>query len=108
MASDAPDDIDDGEAPFGLRVVAVPADAAGGRVDKVLADLLPELSRARIQALIAEWRVSFAGRPLSSGSAKAAAGDYRVELPVPAPTEPQAEAIPLTVLFEDAHLIVVD
>jgi 23S rRNA pseudouridine1911/1915/1917 synthase len=111
MASEAPrldeDDEEDAEVPFGERIVTLEADAAG-RVDKALAERLPELSRARIQALIAEGRVSRAGAPLRDASARVQPGDYRLEIPPPAPAEPMPEDIPLTVLFEDAHLIVVD
>ena len=99
--------VEDDEA-FGVRIVAVAPEQASGRIDKVLADLLPEMSRARIQALIAEGRVSRDGAPVADASAKAQPGDYRLEIPPPVAAEPQAEAIPLTVLFEDAHLIVVD
>ena len=52
--------------------------------------------------------MSFGGRPAQDGSRKAEAGDYRLLVPAPAPAEPLAEAIVLAVLFEDAHLIVVD
>jgi 23S rRNA pseudouridine1911/1915/1917 synthase len=98
----------DEEDSFGVRIVTVrPADA-GGRIDKVLADLLPEMSRARIQALIAQGMVSRDGGPVSDASGKAQAGDYRLQIPPPVAAEPAAEAIPLTVLYEDAHLIVVD
>ena len=99
--------VEDDEA-FGVRIVAVAPEQASGRIDKVLAGLLPEMSRARIQALIAEGRVSRDGAPVADASAKAQSGDYRLEIPPPVAAEPQAEAIPLTVLFEDAHLIVVD
>ena len=99
--------VEDDEA-FGVRIVAVAPEQASGRIDKVLADLLPEMSRARIQALIAEGRVSRDGAPVADASGKAQPGDYRLEIPPPVAAEPQAEAIPLTVLFEDAHLIVVD
>ena len=109
MAAEADEAVgaEDDEA-FGVRIVAVAPEQASGRIDKVLADLLPEMSRARIQALIAEGRVSRDGAPVADASAKAQAGDYRLEIPPPVAAEPQAEAIPLTVLFEDAHLIVVD
>ncbi|HEY0648836.1 RluA family pseudouridine synthase [Phenylobacterium sp.] len=100
MASEAEDD-----EVYGLRVVTL---EAGGRVDKALAAALPEFSRARIQALMAEGRVSRGGVPLTDGSAKAQAGDYRLEIPPPEPADPQPENIPLTVLYEDEHLIVVD
>lgn len=98
-------DTDDDDAPFGERVVTL---EAGGRLDKALAAALPEFSRARLQALIAEGRVSREGATVTDGSAKAQAGDYRLEIPPPAPADPQPEAIPLVVLFEDAHLIVID
>ncbi|HEY8004481.1 MAG TPA: RluA family pseudouridine synthase [Phenylobacterium sp.] len=107
MASEADPDLD-GDDPFGVRIAAVTAGEAGGRIDKVLADLLPEMSRARIQALIAQGRVSRDGAPVVDASSKATPGDYRVEIPPPVAAEPQAEAIPLAVIFEDADLIVVD
>jgi len=52
--------------------------------------------------------VSRADEPLTDASAKAAPGLYLIEIPPPAPADPQPESIPLDVLFEDAHLIVVD
>jgi 23S rRNA pseudouridine1911/1915/1917 synthase len=100
MASEEEDD-----EVYGLRVVTLDA---GGRVDKALAEALPEFSRARIQALMAEGRVSRGGVPVTDSSAKAQAGDYRLEIPPPEPADPQPENIPLTVLYEDEHLIVVD
>jgi 23S rRNA pseudouridine1911/1915/1917 synthase len=74
----------------------------------VLAVRLPEMSRARIQALMAEGRISRDGAALGDASAKAQPGAYRLEIPAPLPAEPIPEAIALTVLFEDAFLIVVD
>jgi 23S rRNA pseudouridine1911/1915/1917 synthase len=97
----------DASAPYGERVVTLAPDVAG-RIDKALAERLPELSRARIQALIADGRVSRGGLALADASARAQPGDYRLEIPPPAPAEPQPEDIPLAVLFEDQHLIVVD
>jgi 23S rRNA pseudouridine1911/1915/1917 synthase len=83
-------------------------ETAGVRLDKALANTFPTLSRARLQALLAEGAVSFEGETVSSGSAKARAGVYLVTLPPVAPATPQPEAIPLTVLYEDADLIVID
>ena len=94
--------------PYGVRFVAVGPESAGARIDKVLADLMPEMSRARLQALIAEGRVSLDDVTLTDASGKARPGDYRIEVPPPTAAEPAAEAIPLTVLYEDQHLIVVD
>ena len=69
---------------------------------------LPQVSRARLQALIASGHVTKDGARLASASARAAPGAYEVELPPPEPAEPEAQAIPLTVLYEDDQLIVVD
>ena len=91
-----------------VRLVAVSDELAGERLDKALAASAPELSRARIQWLIAQGRLSRAGRVLTDASGKAAAGEYRLQIPPPEPAEPEAQAIPLTVLYEDADLIVVD
>jgi len=89
------------------RVVEIGSDVAG-RLDKVLSGLLPDLSRARLQALIAEGRVSRDGVRVVDGSARSVAGAYRIEIPTPVSAIPLPEDIPLTVLYEDAHLIVID
>jgi 23S rRNA pseudouridine1911/1915/1917 synthase len=83
-------------------------DAPGVRLDKALAAAFPTLSRARLQALLAEGAVRRDGQPVTSGSAKAQAGLYAVIMPPVVAATPQPEAIPLTVLFEDADLIVID
>jgi 23S rRNA pseudouridine1911/1915/1917 synthase len=103
----AAEDEDDLAAGDILTLVIAP-EAAGERLDRTLAEHAPDLSRARIQALIAEGRVRRDGVALTSASAKAAAGPYEIEVPPPIPAEPEPQAIPLSVLFEDAHLIVVD
>ena len=91
-----------------VRAITLAPENAGARLDKTLAEHLPDLSRARIQALMAAGLVSREGKVLTDASAKAQAGDYELLIPPPEAAEPQAEAIPLTVLYEDAHLIVVD
>jgi 23S rRNA pseudouridine1911/1915/1917 synthase len=91
-----------------LTVVIGP-DAAGERLDKALAAQLSTLSRARVQALMAAGAIWLDGRAVHDASAKARDGQaYSVHVPPPEPATPQAQDIPLTVLFEDADLIVVD
>lgn len=92
-----------GNAPLSAEITAT-----GIRLDKALSDAFPTLSRARLQALLAEGAVSKDGQVLTSGKTKATAGTYTITLPPVAPAEPQPENIPLNVLFEDAHLIVID
>jgi 23S rRNA pseudouridine1911/1915/1917 synthase len=81
---------------------------AGARLDRTLADALPEFSRARLQALIAQGAVSRDREVLYDPSAKAPPGLYRVFVPPALPAIPQGEDVDLAVLFEDAHLIVID
>lgn len=114
MTDPAPDALDDDEAvhdfpPEPVRITA-PKDAGGQRLDRVLADLAPDLlSRARIKALMAEGAVTLGGVAVTQASAKAKAlATYEVLVPPVRAAEPSAEALPLTVLFEDAHLIVID
>lgn len=77
------------------------------RLDKALADAVPTLSRARIQALLDAGAISLDSAVVGSKS-KPLPGLYEIVLPPVAPADPQPEAIPLTVLFEDADLIVID
>ncbi len=79
-----------------------------GRLDKVLADAT-ELSRERIKALISAGDVEIDGRPASSASAKVELGSSFL-IHIPPPDNPQAvpQDIPIAVVYEDEHLIVVD
>jgi len=78
------------------------------RLDKALADAT-ELSRERIKALIGEGRVSVMGRPASQSSLKVAGGSpFTIRVPQAAPAEAEAQDIPLVVVYEDEHLLVVD
>ena len=108
--SGSPDDEDEplDVGPSGVRVIEITPDKAGGRLDKTLAEHAAELSRGRVQALMADGLISFDGGVVTDASSKARAGLYTLLIPAPAPAEPQAEAIPLSVLFEDQHLIVLD
>ncbi|USQ96727.1 RluA family pseudouridine synthase [Caulobacter sp. RL271] len=86
----------------------LPEALSGQRLDKVLAPLFPDLSRARLQALIGEGRLTLDGQPVADASRKARAGTYSLLIPPPAPADPEPQAIPLAILYEDEHLIVVD
>ncbi|MGH7023034.1 MAG: RluA family pseudouridine synthase [Caulobacteraceae bacterium] len=90
------------------EIVEVELTAADGRLDRALADALPQFSRARIQALMAQGALSRDGAPMDDASARAEPGLYRLAVPPPTPPEPEPEDLALAVLYEDAHLIVID
>ena len=80
----------------------------GVRLDRALADATG-LSRARVQALIAEGRVEVAGQPATSASVKVAEGTgFRITIPPAAEAAAAPEDIPLVIAYEDEHLIVID
>ncbi len=82
---------------------------AGQRLDRFLAARLPEVSRSRVQSLIAEGRVRVNGAPVTRPSRKVVAGEeVTLELPAPKPLELEAEDIPLDIVHEDEHLIVLN
>jgi 23S rRNA pseudouridine1911/1915/1917 synthase len=79
------------------------------RLDKWLAEAGTGMSRSRLRTLIEEGRVTADGAPAADPSAKVIAGAvYSIDLPPAAAAEPQPEAIPLDILYEDKHLIVID
>jgi 23S rRNA pseudouridine1911/1915/1917 synthase len=78
------------------------------RLDRALADAAPDLSRARIQALLGQGAISRDGAVVSDASSKAAPGIYRLVMPPVLAAEPLGEDMGLVVLFEDADLIVID
>lgn len=95
--------------PDEVRCSAAPADSAGERVDAWLVRAWPDLSRSRIQGLIGQGRLSTPEGLVTHASAKVRAGVvYSLRLPPPAPAAPQAETLALRIVFEDAHLIVID
>lgn len=80
-----------------------------GRLDKVLATIWPELSRARYQQLIESGLVMVDGVTITDSSYKVKSGQsIEISIPKPAPARPEAQEIPLEILFEDQHLIVVN
>jgi 23S rRNA pseudouridine1911/1915/1917 synthase len=89
------------------------AAAHGQRLDRALQQRLPELSRSRLKQLILSGQVSDAGpdraNVIRDPARKVKSGQtFVVILPEPEDATPQAQAIPLDIRFEDAHLIVID
>lgn len=91
------------------RSALAPAEGAGERVDAWLAKLWPDLSRSRVQGLIGAGKLTMDGAPVTHAKDKPKPGArYELTLPPPEPAAPQPEALPLKIVFEDEHLIVVD
>ena len=81
---------------------------AAARLDKALAEATG-FSRARVQKLIDEGRVDVAGKTATAASMKVAEGTpFRIIISAAMPAEALPEDIPLTIAYEDQHLIVVD
>lgn len=82
--------------------------ASGGRLDKALADAT-ELSRERIKGLIAAGAVTIGKTLARSASAKVQGEErFAIALPPPEPLAALPQDIPLDIVFEDTHLLVVD
>lgn len=81
---------------------------AGIRIDKLIAELVEEISRSRIQQLLKEEHIWVNGKSVKSNY-KVAEGDF-IEIEVPQATEPDivAENIPLDILYEDDDILIVN
>jgi 23S rRNA pseudouridine1911/1915/1917 synthase len=91
------------------ETVTVAAEEAGQRLDRVLAARIPALSRSRLKALILDGQVQVAARTIRDPAAHVNSGDIvTVTLPPPEEPEPKGEEIPLTIVYEDDALIVID
>ena len=96
-------DIDAGDE----RVLTVPP-GAEGRLDAWLASHIPGLSRARIQALMKEGRITCEGAPAKANDRPKVGKTIHILIPVPISAIPLPEAIPLSIVYEDADILVVD
>lgn len=81
----------------------------GQRLDKVLTAHLPQFSRARLQALIEQGMVALNGVTVSGGSLKLKGGEvFTVDVPPAIDATPQAQDIPLDIVYEDDDLLVIN
>jgi len=92
-----------------LRTIAVPVEAAGQRLDHFIATQLEGVSRSRVQLLLDQGDVLVNGAQVKA-SLKLRGGEQIAITgkPHPAPLKATPEDIPLDVVFEDAHLAVVN
>ena len=93
-----------------LRRVTVPADSHGSRLDRTLAAIVPEFSRTYLQQLIEAGVVTLGGVAVTKASSKVKVGDeLMIELrPTPQSQAFKPEAMALDIVFEDAHLMVIN
>ncbi len=91
------------------QIFKLSATEKGERVDRFIAQALPDLSRSAVQRLIDEGQVTVNDAVLTQAAYKLRAGDaivVRVPPPVPATVTP--EALPLDILYEDADMLVLN
>ncbi|MFN7056238.1 RluA family pseudouridine synthase [Hyphomonas sp.] len=91
-----------------IEITAETGDA-GQRLDAFLGARAGGISRSRAKGLIEEGAVTAGGRPETNPRAPVKAGlVYAVTLPPPVAATPEAEDIPLEILFEDEHLLILN
>lgn len=96
-------------APAIQEQATIPAEMAGWRLDRALATLLPIYSRERLKTLISAGQVESGGQLVRDPATKVREGAaYHITVPAPAPAHNVAQDIPLQIVFEDDHLLVVD
>jgi 23S rRNA pseudouridine1911/1915/1917 synthase len=95
---------EDGESVLSLTV----PEGAEGRLDVWLASQVAELSRARLQALIKEGRVTCDGVAIKSNGKPKAGQVIEIIVPSPVPAEPVPEDIPLDIVYEDSDCLVIN
>lgn len=89
--------------------ISVRDDQSGIRLDKLLSDNLPDMSRSRLQSLIKGGCVSEGERTITAPSRSVKPGElYVLVVPDAEDAEPAPEKIPLDIVFEDEHLVVVN
>ncbi|HEY3055241.1 MAG TPA: RluA family pseudouridine synthase [Thermoanaerobaculia bacterium] len=91
------------------RVVVVPDSSDGARLDRALSDLFPEQSRSYLARLVEKGHVSVDTKQATKTSLRVIAGQsIAVDFPPPAPATVQSQDLPLSILYDDADIVVVD
>lgn len=97
----------------------IPETAAGSRADKAIVEAVESedgewegdprpLSRNQLQKLIEEKRVLLNGKPISRSEKLPTGSSIQIRFPEPEPLELVPENIPLDILYEDSHIIIVN
>lgn len=96
------------EDPMTSHTITVPEDSEGTRLDRFLVSILPEHSRSQIQRLIKDGLVRVAGHEVKANQPVKFGQSISVVLPEPTDPTPRPEALPLTVVYQDHDLAVID
>ena len=91
-----------------IRTITVPDDHESVRLDRFLVSVLPEHSRSQIQRLIKDGHIQVDGREAKANQSVKTGQGVTLDIPEPVDPVPQAEALPLPILYQDKDLIVVD
>jgi 23S rRNA pseudouridine1911/1915/1917 synthase len=86
----------------------VDAEYDGSRLDSFLTALLPDQSRSNIQRLIKDGHVTGGPAALRPSTAVRAGQTFTIDIPAPAPAVPEPEALPLRIIYQDQHIVVLD
>jgi 23S rRNA pseudouridine1911/1915/1917 synthase len=91
------------------RVVVVPAESDGARLDRALSDLFPDQSRSSLARLIEKGLVSVDTHPATKTSLRVRIGQsIAVEFPPPAAATVESQDLPLSILYEDEDMAIID
>jgi len=108
-STDTDTDLDAGPALVGVVSLTVPFADAGLRLDTFIANAEPRLSRSRATQLVDEGVVTIDGAPPKKSSHKLRGGEQIViTVPPPAPTTLIGEDLPLSIVYDDDDLCVID
>lgn len=109
LSTDVVDDVEDG-VNSEVRHVTVPVGGHGQRIDRALAEAVPEFSRSYLQQLIELGAVQLGGKPVSKVSARVKAGEVlTIEMrPTPQSQAFKPEDMALNIVFEDEYLRVIN
>jgi 23S rRNA pseudouridine1911/1915/1917 synthase len=89
--------------------IALDASHAGWRLDRALADTVPSLSRERLKVLTKSGALTREGKAVRDPAIKVKGGErYILAIPEPEPAHNEPQEIPLPIVYEDEHLLVVD
>jgi 23S rRNA pseudouridine1911/1915/1917 synthase len=95
----------------GLQEIVVRLEPAhaGWRLDRALAAAVPTMSRERLKSLVKSGALQTKDRPVRDPALKVRGDEeFRLSVPEPTPAHNVPQDIPLRIVFEDEHLLVVD